>query len=144
MPDSGNISIEQFVTYIYTLAREMERQYPGRPFTPDGHMVGSIGEVVVSKMFDLELAPPSTKGYDATDKEGNKYEIKVTQGDRVAFRSCPENAIVGKLYPDGRLDVVYKGPGAPIWKEFEGKKRPSNGQYQISLKRIVELQNRKL
>jgi hypothetical protein len=33
------------VAAIYCAVEELEALYPGRKFTPDGHLVGSIGEV---------------------------------------------------------------------------------------------------
>jgi len=48
----------------------------GRPFSPDGHLVGSFGEVVAADLLNLTLMPPSNDGYDATDKQGRRVEIK--------------------------------------------------------------------
>lgn len=65
-----------------------------------------------------------------------KVEIKATQGQRVALRSGPEHLLVLKLDRRGGFWEVYNGPGRPVWKELERKPRPSNGQYQVSLKRL--------
>ena len=37
--------LPQIVREIYELVRELETMAPGRKFTPDGHMVGSLGEL---------------------------------------------------------------------------------------------------
>jgi len=37
------------VAAIYRAVTELEALYPGRKFTPDGHLVGSIGEVVAAE-----------------------------------------------------------------------------------------------
>ena len=50
----------------------------GRPFSPDGHLVGSLGEVLAAELLDLTLMPPSNDGYDAIDVDGRKVEIKAT------------------------------------------------------------------
>jgi len=34
----------ELIRQIYAIVDELERLYPGRRFTPDGHLVGSIGE----------------------------------------------------------------------------------------------------
>jgi hypothetical protein len=39
--------------------------FPGRHFTPDGHMVGSLGECLVAHAYGLELQTASNKGFDA-------------------------------------------------------------------------------
>lgn len=113
--------------------------FPGRPFTPDGHMVGSLGECLVADAYKLKLMDPSNEGFDAIDQSGKQIEIKATQGSIVAFRSCPEHTIVVRINGDGSFDECYNGPGDLVWAQFEGRKRPSNGQYQISLKRLAEL-----
>ena len=43
---------------------------------------------------------------------------------------------------EGRLSEVYNGSGLPVWQLFSGKKRPKNGQYQVSLTRLRELNER--
>jgi len=124
---------------IYKAVNELEIMFPGRPFTPDGHMVGSIGECLVADAYDLELMPPSNKGFDAKTKDGKEVEIKATQSNSVAFRSNPEHAIVIKIHKDGTFSEIYNGVGSLIWDTFKGRKPPSNGQYQISLKKLKEL-----
>ena len=47
------------VAKIYEAVEELERSYPGRKFTPDGHLVGSIGEVIAAEALGLTLYPPS-------------------------------------------------------------------------------------
>lgn len=127
------------VRSIYRAVTELESMFPGRPFTPDGHMVGSLGECLVADAYELSLMPPSNEGYDAITVEGKKVEIKATQSKSVAFRSCPEHTIIIRINKDGTFEEFFNGPGEIIWQQFEGKKRQSNGQYQISLNRVSVL-----
>ena len=55
---------------LYAASAELERLFPGRKFTLDGHLVGSIGEVVAAYMFGLDLNPASTPGFDAVAPDG--------------------------------------------------------------------------
>jgi len=128
----------EIIKLIYSAVAELGSMFPGRHFTPDGHMVGSIGEALAAHYYGLTLNPASTKGFDAV-KHGKKIEIKATQGNRVAFRSCPEYALVLRIDKNGHFTEYFNGPGYLIWREFEGKNRPSNGQFQISLKKLAEL-----
>lgn len=127
------------VQLIYQAVHELERMFPGRPFTPDGHMVGSLGECLVGDAYGLELMPPSNQGFDATTNSGKKVEIKATQSKSVAFRSKPEHTIIIKINKDGTFDETFNGPGDIVWDTFSGKKLPSNGQYQISLSKLTKL-----
>lgn len=137
MPDAAKTA--QLVQRLYSIVSELEGLYPGRPFTPDGHLVGSIGEVLVAARYGLTLMPPSNKGYDALESEGRQVEIKCTQGTSVTFRHEPEWCIVVKLLRSGDIEEVYCGAGKPIWELVSHKLLPSNGQYQISLARLRAL-----
>lgn len=131
--------IGKLVKQLYETVDQLEELFPGRRFTPDGHMVGSIGECLVADAYGLELMPPSNRGYDAISRDGVQVEIKATQGDRVAFRSCPQHTIIVRIYRDGTFEEYYNGPGSSIWQQFEGRALPGNGQYQIGLTKAQRL-----
>ena len=71
------------------------------------------------------------------DSEGRYYQIKATQTDKISLSSEPDFLIVIKLYPDGTWNVIYNGPGNPVW-ENSGKMQ-KNGQRPISLSKIKKL-----
>ena len=125
--------LQSLVKQLYATVKELETMFPGRHFTPDGHMVGSLGECLVADAYCLQLRAASNKGYDAVTEDGRQVEIKATQGKAVAFRSLPEHAIIIRILPDGTFEEIYNGPGARVWAQFEGKRLPSNGQFQVSL-----------
>ena len=124
---------------LYTAADGLERIFPGRKFTLDGHLVGSIGEVAAAYMFDLDLNPASTQGHDARARDGRQVEIKLTQGRGVAIRHEPENLIVLHRPIGGPIRVVFNGPGAIAWAA--AGKMQKNGQRPISLSRLTTLSN---
>jgi len=121
----------ELIRELYEVVRRLEEMFPGRPFTPDGHMVGSLAECY----YGLNLYLPSNRGHDG-HVDDCKVEIKATQGGRVALRSGPERLLVFRLFKDGSFEEVYNGPGAPVWARFEGKAKPSNGQFQVSLTQL--------
>jgi hypothetical protein len=57
---------KHLVEQLYKTVNELESMFPGRHFTPDGHMVGSIGECLVADAYDLTLENASNKGFDAS------------------------------------------------------------------------------
>lgn len=126
---------------LYGSTARLEALFPGRKFTLDGHLVGSIGEVIAAYMFDLELNPASTIAHDAICPAGRRVEIKFTQGRTVAIRHQPDHLLVLQRAP-GSLDgntvrVVYNGPGELPWLSAGAKQ--SNGQRPISLARLAVL-----
>ena len=130
------------VKQLYATVNELEAMFPDRHFTPDGHMVGSLGECLVADAYNLELKTASNKGYDAITESGVEVEIKATQSNSVAFRSQPQHAIVIKILRDGTFEEIYNGPGALVWEQFNGKRLPSNGQFQVSLNKLRQLNQR--
>ncbi len=131
--------LQILVKQLYATVNELEAMFPGRHFTPDGHLVGSLGECLVADAYALELLPASNKGHDAITQDGIKVEIKATQSKSVSFRSEPEHAIIIKIIPDGTFEEIYNGLGSRVWQQFENKNRPSNGQFQISITKLRAL-----
>lgn len=130
---------KRLVAQLYRTVNDLEDMFPGRHFTPDGHMVGSIGECLVADAYNLTLENASNKGFDARTHDGTQVEIKATQATSVSFRSEAQHVIAIKILPDGTFVEIYNGPGDIIWKQFLGKKLPTNGQYQISVNKLMQL-----
>lgn len=129
--------IGKLIDQLYDATDALEEAFPGRKFTLDGHLVGSVGEVVAAYMFDLTLNPASTKAHDALSREGRKVEIKLTQGTSVSMRHKPEHLLVLSR-PKGRnISVVYNGPGAEPWNA--SGKLQKNGQRSVTLKKLASL-----
>jgi hypothetical protein len=130
---------------LYTTVDKLEAMFESRHFTLDGHIIGSIGECLVADAYGLELKPASNNGFDAVLKAGKKeikqVEIKATQSDRVAFRSCPKHTIIIKILPTGDFKEYYNGPGEIIWKKIKSKKEQKNGQRSITLNQAKSLMN---
>jgi hypothetical protein len=123
---------------LYGVVHRLEEMFPGRHFTPDGHLVGSIGEALASHYYGVQLSPASTHGYDGL-RDGKKVEVKATQGLAVALTSGPEHLLVLRLLPDGGFEEHYNGPGAPVWELLAKRKPTKNGQQQVRLSVLREL-----
>jgi len=128
----------ELIRELYRVVNELEAMFPGRPFTPDGHMVGSLAECFAEYYYGVNLYTCSNPGHDG-HTENCKVEIKATQGRTVAIRSGPERLLVFRLLRDGSFDEIYNGPGAPVWALVSTKPRPSNGQYQIGIGQLQRL-----
>src|SRR5437868_2228002 len=96
MKTSRTIALPPHVAAIYRAVDELSRMFPGRPFTPDGHMVGSIGEVIAARAFGLTLYPPSQATHDAFDDDGD-VQIKLTGGKCVSMYSCCDRLLVLRI-----------------------------------------------
>ena len=129
--------IPRLVGSLYGIVQELEALFPGRKFTPDGHLVGSIGEVLAAHHYGLDLLPASAQGHDATAADGRLVQIKATQATVVGIRSAPEHLIVLKLAGDGAVSEIYNGPGALAWQH--AGKMQKNGQRPIGVRRLAAL-----
>ena len=129
--------LEEKIRELYRITAELEEKYPGRRFTPDGHMVGSIGEVYAAEKYGLSLLEASSEKHDARSANGRLIQIKITQTDRISIYSEPDYLIVMKMERDGTIEEVYNGRGSAPW-ENAGKLQ-KNGQRSISLKKLISL-----
>jgi len=136
--------IQKLIPELHALIARFEAAAPGRHFTVDGHLVGSIGEVLAADRFGLTLSTASTKGVDAFTADGRAVEVKATTGTKqIALRGFVPEAeflLAIQVNPDGSFSVVYNGPAAPVWERIAHKRMPDNGQRAVSLKRLRELQ----
>ena len=123
---------------LYRIVNRLEELFPRRKFTPDGHLVGSIGEALAAYMFGLRLLPASAPGHDAVTLDGiTNVQIKLTQGQSIALRSEPEQLVVLRLASDLSVEVVYNGIGASVWSK--AGKVQSNGARPISISKLREI-----
>ncbi len=131
--------VPALVRDLYSIVRRLEEMFEGRRFTLDGHLVGSIGEVVAAHRYSLKLIPASAEGHDARASSGKLVQVKATQGKMVALRSEPEHLIVLKLLPDGNTEEVFNGPGYHAWNSAGPKQKNGTRSIGVSkLKRLME------
>jgi hypothetical protein len=133
--------VPRLVRELYKIVGEFEGlfQESGEKFTPDGHLVGSVGEVLAAHMYGLTLHSNSKQLHDATSPGGMQVQVKATGGNRgVALRGKPDHLIVLQLSRDGAATEVFNGPGELVWKHC-GKPQEANGQSPVSLSTLRAL-----
>ncbi len=136
----GIEAVPALVQQLYAVVGELEVHFPGRKFTPDGHLVGSIGEVLAAYHYGLDLYTASAPAHDACCPEGREVQVKAIQGRSVGLRSEPEHLLVIKLDHQGGFEDVYNGPGDLAW--VAAGKMQSNGQRSISTSKLAALMER--
>jgi hypothetical protein len=138
--------IPALVRRLYDIVGRLESAFPGRKFTLDGHLVGSIGEVLAAHRYGLELLPAFQEGHDARAPNGRLVQIKATQARSIGLSSEPQHRIVLGLNRDGTSTEIYNGPGALAWQNA-GKmqktgQRPIGGSKLRSLTAEVSVSDR--
>lgn len=138
MNSRGVEQVPAIVRELYETVARLEAIFPGRRFTLDGHLVGSVGEVLAADRYELDLLEASAPIHDATASDGRQVQIKATQRSSIGLRAEPDYLVVLQLRHDGDAEEVYSGPGALPWKQAGKLQR--NGQRVISVARLKILQ----
>ncbi len=133
---TARIKLPAPVAAIYRAVDELEAAYPGRKFTPDGHLVGSIGEVVAAEALGLTLYPGSHPIHDAYDENGD-VQIKMTAGDGIAMYGPCKRLVVLHVVSPEEAEIVFDGPGDVAWSR--AGKPQKNGQRVVSLAKLRSL-----
>jgi hypothetical protein len=138
MPAVVLLPMPEPIRRLYAVVKELEALYPGRKFTPDGHLMGTLGEVIAEQAFSLKPLVPSNPGHDAEDQDGRLVQIKLTAGSGVSFYDTCQRLIVLRVTADREhVEVVYDGPGEPAWKAANVMQK--NGQRTLSLSKLRKL-----
>lgn len=120
-------NIQTRVQKMIEIVNELEKDFPGRHFTLDGHLIGSIGEVMAAYYYGVELYTASTEIHDG-EVNGKKVQIKMCQQDNIVISHEPEYLIVLYLNKNGSIYEVYNGPGKSAW-DSAGKRDSHNSRH---------------
>jgi hypothetical protein len=129
----------ELLMQIYSAVAELEKMFPGRHFTPDGHMVGSIGEAIAAYHYGIDLYAPGTPVFDGR-KDAKQIQIKATQRSNVDLKPGGGTLLVLKLEQDGNFEEIYNGDADRVWEFLSHRKATKAGEKSISLLQLRALQ----
>lgn len=129
--------VPELVRELYASTAKLQALFPGRKFTLDGHLVGSIGEVVASAWYGLQLLPCSTETHDAQALDGRLVQVKATQRMMIGLSACPQHLVVLRLLTDGTAEEVYNGLGADAWARVGPRQKTSLCHISVSTLRAL-------
>ncbi|MBI5574120.1 MAG: hypothetical protein HY919_06175 [Elusimicrobia bacterium] len=127
---------------LYDAVNELQSAFGNRHFTPDGKMVGDIGEAIAELVYDLKIDNNSLKHWDGywTNLKGEKrkVQIRATQGDWTYLKKPPHNGtfLLIKINTDGTFKTVYNGDIMTVWNK---RKHLKSKEKTISLKELEQL-----
>ena len=144
-PVSRMEEVPALIGDLIKATKRLNSLFEGRPFTPDGHLVGSIGEVVAEYIYGLKLERCSTPQIDAFTRDGRSVQIKLTgaAGTSYGFRwssrlaSEPADWLIALKLTAAGFEEIYNGP-FPV-ELLRGRRDPSNGQISIALSKLKQL-----
>ncbi len=141
-PSSRFDEIPALIGDLLKTTHRLNSLFEGRPFTPDGHLVGSIGEVVAEYIYDLKLQPAGTPQVDAHTQDGRSVQIKLTGAKGKSFglrwstqrSTAHADLLIGLKLNESGFTEIYNGP---FPKDLlEGRPDTSNGQISITTTRL--------
>lgn len=125
----------QQVKRLVHISSDLNKRFD-RSFTLDGHLMGSIGEVIAAYEYDIELLPASYKTHDAITSDKKFIQIKITQGKKINISSEPDYLLVLKLTDNEEIKEIYNGRGMSAWNG--AGKENKNGR-PISIAKLEHL-----
>ncbi len=124
--EKGLKRVPILLAQLYAIVDELEASFAGRKFTPDGHLIGSIGEVIAAYMYGLSLFPSLSKDHDAKAKDGRLVQIKFTAGTKsFSVYGQPDHLIALQLVNRKNVVEVFSGSGTVALVRWQkAKERP--------------------
>lgn len=131
-------SSEELIREVFANCAELSERF-GRPVSPDGHLVGSLGEIYAREKLGLTLMEPSNEGFDARTTDGVRVEIKATTRNSISLASNGTKAevlVVDRFDETGQGRIVYNGPSTVAW-DLAGEPQ-RNGQRRLSISKLIQ------
>jgi len=116
-----------------------------RLFTPDGRMVGDIGEAIAGIFYQVNLHNVGRHDWDGIYNNRN-VQIKATGGNSTYLKKPPKEGYAKGLLmvfyinrENDEYELVYNGDIQRVWDDLKNKKLDKTGAKSISLDRLREL-----
>lgn len=110
--------IKDAVKALQKARKRLSDRFKDWSFTLDGNLVGNIGEAYAFARYELSKEGNNTKDHDFVASDGKRVQVKMTQGKTLGLglkEPAFEYLIALKLGAEGEIEVIYNGPGAPIY-----------------------------
>jgi len=115
-------AITEALALIFEGIARLKKTFPSRAFTIDGRLVGDIGEVIAALEYDVMLFEISQPDHDGSTSAGRRVQIKATFKEFLTFKTVPDYYLGFKLFPDGRHEEIFNGPGNVIYERYKHRK----------------------
>lgn len=140
---SGNL-LSMGIREMFNAKNALNRAFPKKPFTPDGRMVGDIGEAIAEIYYQTTIDSKIRSNWDGVCENNScnyrDVQIKTTQKDETYLKKPPHEGhlIVFKINPDGKWKCYYNGLISDVWNKMGG----SGKERFIKLDKLSEIKER--
>jgi hypothetical protein len=112
---------KQKIAAIYEIAYELGNVFEIDKCTPDGHLLGTIGQIAAKIGFRLKFGSEE-EGNNCTWSDGaKKINVQVVCSGRgnIALRRKPEHLIALEIASNGSIRLLFNGPGKLVWERIQ-------------------------
>ena len=114
------------ISQIYEISNELGRAFNIDKCTPDGHLLGAIGQIAAKIAYGLEFGSEKDE-HNCTWSDGSRrinVQVRCTGRNNIALRQEPEHLIALSIFENGAIRLLYNGPGNLVWKRIQHQKNP--------------------
>jgi hypothetical protein len=112
------------IRQIYSISTGLGTAYGIETCTPDGHLLGAIGQIAAKIAFGVTFGSKKDEHNCSISFNGRQLDIQVrtTGKTSIALRAEPEYLIAIKIANYGAIDLIYSGPGHHVWDMVKHQK----------------------
>ena len=124
------------IASIYQIANELGREFDISKCTPDGHLLGAVGQIAAKIAFGLRFGSVEKEHNCTWSDESRTINIQVrcTGRGSVAIRKEPEYLIALEISENGKICLLYNGPGKYVWGRIKQQKQAQKNASRNQLK----------
>ena len=120
------IEFKKKIAAIYKIANELGHEFNISKCTPDGHLLGAIGQIAAKIAFDLQFGSHE-KEHNCIWSDKNQtinIQVRCTGRGSIAIRKEPEYLIAIEISETGKIFLLFNGPGKVVWEKIKHQKQP--------------------
>jgi len=135
----GKMEAREFkkrIAAIYEIAHELGREFNITTCTPDGHLLGAIGQIAAKIACGLSFGS-TMEEHNCTWSDGKgslAIQVRCTGRGSVAIRKEPNYLIALEISETGKIRLLYNGPGEYVWKKIKHQKQKQKSASKDQLK----------
>jgi hypothetical protein len=139
------IALSAAIRDMYESRKRLHEAFPKRRFTPDGRMVGDIGEAIAEIYYRVTVDASGRKHWDGKREDAcsrcPEVQVRVTQSEDTYVKESPDDGclLVFKIFPDGTWECCYNGSTDRVWDSLALKNAHGSGEKPIKLDALRNL-----
>ena len=133
------------IRQMFQAQEALRAAFPKKPFTPDGRMMGDIGEAIAEISYRVTIDEKLRKHWDGKWEEGttecSEVQVRATQKEETYVKEPPHDGclLVFKISPNGSWKCCYNGSPNRVWKSLETRRADKTGAKLIQLAALRKL-----